>query len=306
MKSGWLTLATLAGALTALGETLTLTPVADAAMLSLNPDNNYGKLLTLPAGQINKPGEVARAFFRFDVSAIPAGSIITNVTLQFRVSKEAIGGPADTVALHRLLVDWAEGAKATGNHGTDASPGESNWIWRQRDINRWAAPGGLAGTDFAAAASATLTWNQPATYTFQSTAGLIADVQAWVDAPASNQGWLLKSDTESVEAGAKRVVSREGTAAQRPQLVIGYKAGPPPTDTPKIDSMSLAGNAAQLKYRIEAGNLYELRAFGDMGGPAFQVLTNYASKFESFDETFTDPLSEDRRFYMLTITGQID
>lgn len=298
-------LVSLLAALPVAAETVTLNPVADTAMMSLSADNNFGRLPHIPAGALaNNPGEVARAMFRFDVAgAVPAGAVITAVRLRVQVAKEAIGGTADTAGLHRLLVDWAEGTKTALNNGSVAMPGDSSWIWREMPNTQWAAPGGQAGVDFTAAASSTVVWDGVGAYTFPSSPALVADVQAWMDNPAANQGWLVKSAAETGRTG-KRIVSRESpVASQRPQLTIEFTL---PAADPLISSMKLNGSDAELKFRIEAGNLYELRAYDTMAAPTFQVMTNYASKFESFDAVFTEPADQASRFYQLVITGQID
>jgi hypothetical protein len=291
--------------LSAGAETITLTPAADTAMLSLNPANNYGALTTVPVGPIAKPDQFARALIRFDVAAaLPPGAVVTNVTLTVRMTKEAISGPADTVALHRLLVDWGEGAKSSGNHGSAATAGEANWTARKLGAADWAAPGAQSGTDFAAAASGSLVWNAPGSYTFASAAGLIADVQSWLDTPAQNQGWLLKSDQESTVGAAKRMVTREGSAAQRPQLVIGYSV--PVPFKPTLPAPRLIGGDIELSYPLAPGNTYELRALNEPGAPTFTVLTNHTVKLTGIEATYAEPASAAQRFYQLVITGQVD
>lgn len=286
-------------------DSVTLTPVADTAIFSLNPDNNYGGLATIPIGPIAKPDQAGRGLLKFDVAAaLPAGAVVTNVTLTLEVAKTSISGGADTVELHRLLVDWGEGTKSEETQGAEATAGEATWAARKLGSATWAAPGAQAGTDFAAASSGSMTWNGTGSYTFASTDGLVADVQAWLNSPGSNQGWLLKSHEESAEGAAKRVVTREGAAAQRPRLVIGYSQ-PAPFE-PTLQLPKLTGGALELRYFLEAGNLYELRAFGDLGRTNFTVVTNHAVKFTAFEASYSEPTSEAQRFYRLVITGQID
>lgn len=286
-------------------ETITLTPAADTAMLSLNPDNNYGALTTVPVGPIAKPNQFARALIRFNVAAsLPPGAVITNVTLTVRMTKEAISGPADTVALHRMLVDWGEGTKSSGNHGSAAAAGEANWTARKLGIANWAAPGAQVGTDFAATASGTLSWDAPGSYSFASAPGLVADVQSWLDDPDQNQGWILKSEQESTIGAAKRVVTREGSAAQRPQLVVGYSV-PVPFE-PTLPAPRLISGDFELRYPLAPGNTYELRALDEPGATTFTVLTNHIVKLVGIEATYAEPVSAAQRFYQLVITGQVD
>ena len=286
-------------------DTVKLTPAADTAMLSLNPDNNYGSLTTLPVGPINKPSQFARALFKFDVAgSLPAGAVITAVQLRLQMSKEAINGPGDTVGLHRLLADWGEGNKSAGQHGSAATAGEANWTARKLGEANWAAPGGQAGSDYSVSASATLAWNAPGSYTFSSSPELVADVQEWLDQPAANHGWLLRSSDDQPPGAAKRVVSREGSANQRPQLTVEFTV-PPPFE-PRLSLPTLADGTVAFRYPLEAGHLYELRAFSEPGAAAFTVLTNHAVKLVPVEAAFTEPVTATPKFYQLVITGDID
>lgn len=286
-------------------DTVTLTPVADTAIFSLNPENNYGGLSTIPVGPIAKPNQVGRALLKFDIAAaLPAGAVVTNVTLTVQVAKQSISGPADKVGLHRLLTDWGEGTKSEESHGAEATAGEANWAWRRLGTASWSTPGAIAPSDMVQAESGWVNWKQPGSYTFVTLPAMVADVQRWLDSPGQNQGWLLKSQTESTQGAAKRMVSREGPAEQRPQLVIGYSL-PAPFE-PTLQSPKLTGDTLELRYFLEAGNLYELRAFVDLGRTNFTVLTNHAVKFTAFEAGYSEPASEAQRFYRLVITGQID
>jgi hypothetical protein len=52
--------------------------------------------------------------------------------------------------------------------------------------------------------------------------GLVADVQAWLDNPTGNFGWLLKAD-EATLATARRYDSRENSEPTfRPALTVEY------------------------------------------------------------------------------------
>src|SRR5438876_5160110 len=60
-------------------------------------------------------GSIRRGVLAFDIAGnIPAGAIITSVTLSLNMSKTA-SDTARTVELHRLLADWGEGtSQASG------------------------------------------------------------------------------------------------------------------------------------------------------------------------------------------------
>ena len=59
---------------------------------------------------------------------------------------------------------------------------------------------------------------------------MVADVQEWLDSPASNFGWLVLGD-ETAIATAKRFDTRE--SASPPMLTIQYTPGPRVTPTPR-------------------------------------------------------------------------
>jgi spore coat protein A len=170
-----------------------------------------------------KDGPIRRAVIAFDVAAaIPAGSTINSVTLTLRMSRSA-NSTLRVTTLHRLLADWGEGASNAAQNegeGAPAATGDATWLHRFYPATTWTSAGG----DFAAAASASTVVTGNGTYSWTA-AGLAADVQAWLDDPAANFGWLVRGD-ESVAETAKRFDSRQnGQAASRPALVVDYTAG---------------------------------------------------------------------------------
>ena len=72
-----------------------------------------------------------------------------------------------------------------------------------------------------AALEATVTWDSADS----GNAGLVADLQSWIDTPAGNHGWRITSSTET-GGGAQRFYARE-VAGKGPALTISYecKAG---------------------------------------------------------------------------------
>lgn len=177
------------------------------------------------AGKTNA-GDIRRGLVAFDVaSAIPAGSTIVSVTLRLALSQTRSG--AQDVALHRLNADWGEGASNAGGEegrGTTATPNDATWLHRFYETELWTTPGG----DFAPVASATASVGGTfGYYTWGSTPELVADVQGWLDDPATSYGWLVLGN-EGAEATAKRFNARENTA-DPPELMIAYTASEVPT-----------------------------------------------------------------------------
>jgi hypothetical protein len=163
-----------------------------------------------------------RGLLRFDVaSAVPAGAPVWEVTLRLNLSRTGVG--PTTIGLHRALASWGEGtsdAPSEEGGGAPATAGDATWLHRFFDTEFWPTPGG----DFVAQPSATLTVGPEGVYTWHSTPELLADVQAWIDDPASNFGWVLVADETS--ASTKRFDSRENpVASARPELMVAFAPG---------------------------------------------------------------------------------
>jgi spore coat protein A len=171
---------------------------------------------------VTKDGFARRALIVFDVTAaIPAGASINSVQLKLNVSRVPNPLNPTNVALHRVTADWGEGASdASGEEGEGQSPpadGDATWRHRFYDTLFWTSSGG----DYSATASATISIGDEALYTWGSTAGMVADVQQWLDVPADNFGWIVVAD-ETDTKNTKRFDSREFSAGVEPELVIDY------------------------------------------------------------------------------------
>ena len=173
-------------------------------------------------------GGIKRILLRFDLSGIPAGSTIDDATLTLYNSRtQASTFPAD---LHRLTNDWTEGpSNPLGNEGSpsQAEPGDVNWIFRSYE------PGGTGpqwdtwGGDFVPTPSASTPVGGQDQYYHWNSAGLTADIQAWLDGSADNNGWIMiGTETGSAARTSKRFDSRTNPIeAQRPALSITYTEG---------------------------------------------------------------------------------
>jgi hypothetical protein len=170
-------------------------------------------------------GLARRAMIAFDIAGnIPAGSTIQSAVLTLNMSKTA-GAPID-VDLLAAVQDWGEGTSVgPGEEGSGgpATPGDATWIHTFFDTALWTAPGG----DFATAPSATVTVDQVGTYSW-SDAGMVTDVQGWLDQPGTNFGWgLIATNFEHVALIAKRFDTKENAdPAAQPLLSVTYV--PPP------------------------------------------------------------------------------
>ncbi|MCG8406460.1 MAG: DNRLRE domain-containing protein [Phycisphaerales bacterium] len=171
-------------------------------------------------------GNSRRALVAFDVAgAIPAGSKIDSVRFQLYMSRTQAGN--QNVTLHRLLADWGEGTSNAGGgegSGAIATDGDATWRYTFFDAAdppsspEWASTGG----DFVATSSADRSVGGIGFYAWGSTAQMVADVQGWLDTPATNYGWLVRGN-EGPNVTAKRFDSRQnGNTSRRPMLTINF------------------------------------------------------------------------------------
>lgn len=187
-------------------------------------------------------GTTRRALVRFDLSAIPAGSRVMSASLDFFVVRAR---DEHNTSLHRILAAWGEGASNGGDAGVGApaQPGDATWSHRIWPGTLWAQRGG----DFVATVSAVRSVGfGPASYTFDSTPALVADVQGWLQNPASNHGWIMIGDDQGIQ-NAKRIASRNSsTPSARPTLVLSVQPAPPDSGDIPLPPWALALLAAGL------------------------------------------------------------
>jgi hypothetical protein len=182
--------------------------------------NSYGAGQYLVAGMTNA-GFRNRALMAFNIAGnVPAGATITNASLQLSVTLTSGASGPQSHFLHRLLQDWGEGTSTSNSQpgqGVPATTGDATWLKTFFPSSDWT----IAGGNFNGSPSASTIVHDPALYTWSS-AGMIADIQSWLDNPSSNFGWLLKSD-ETGNRQAKRYGSKENViSSNKPVLTINY------------------------------------------------------------------------------------
>jgi hypothetical protein len=229
------------GSCCAIGDQVTLFPTKDNTIFSEGQFSNA--LGSIFSGRTND-GAIRRGLIAFDVaSAIPAGSIIEDVSLTMNASKTNFGG---NQSLHRLLADWGEGTSNAGSagSGTVATEGDATWqntFFSLDNPTSWTTPGGdfisdVSSTTFVPASSL----DTP--FQFASTPVMIQDVQHWLDA-GGNFGWLIQGDENT--PSAVRFDSREASFPEdKPFLTIQFSSsgGPPQWNVDADGSWGAAGN----------------------------------------------------------------
>jgi hypothetical protein len=244
-----------------------------------------------------------RGAIRFDLSAIPAGSTVTSVTLALHMSNSPTVTAQDIV-LHRALQNWGEGSSAasgggsgTGSGegmGTQAQPGDVTWRYRFFNTQSWTNLGG----DFAATASATTPVSGVGNYQWTGP-GALADVQQWVNDPTADFGWILIGN-ETTTGTVKQFDTKENTtAANRPVLTVEYTtATPKPTTHFQVAAPAAAKVGSAIAFTVTAldeannptanyaGTVHFFNTDGAALLPADATLTNGTGVFSA---TFSAP-----------------
>ncbi len=234
-----------------------LKPAADTTLFRFFPGNNDGKDSTMIVGGISKSPSACRALVRFALGTnLPAGSVVTNVTLRLNVTREKGSSGAIQTRFHRVTQDWAEGGKLNQAGGATATAGEATWTDRKKGTASWSAPG--ATGDFATTFSASIPLDNTGVYTVASTAGLVADVQAWLTDPGTNFGWILVAQQEDTSASARRIATREaGSPAMA--LTIGFTAPSTPPTLPALTGVRTTDGQFELVFPAQANVQYQLQ-----------------------------------------------
>jgi spore coat protein A len=201
-------------------DVVTLNPVKDNMIVSESTTFSNGAGSWFIAGNNNQgtSGQSRRALIQFDLTAIPTTATITGVTLTMVNDRGKAG--TQTVSLHRVTASWGEGTSNSNvdpGKGVAATTNDATWTHRFYSSTTWTTAGG----DYVGGASASTGVGNSGTYNWTS-AQVIADVQQWVSAPASNFGWILIGN-ETAKATARRFHSRTGTTP--PALQVTYTTG---------------------------------------------------------------------------------
>lgn len=250
--------------------TVELTPARDNTLFESSTGTlSNGVGTGLFAGKTSS-GLIRRALLAFDLSSIPPGSIIESATLSMTVSQTVAGD--QTVMLHRVTADWGEGTSNSnargGGQGAGATAGDATWLHRFFATDFWATPGG----DFDPAVSATATVGFQDRYTWGPSDQMTADIQAWLDDPAANFGWIVIGN-ESANQTAKRFDSREhAVSSNRPVLSVTFSLPTATEDEAVPDGFRLDQNypnpfnpSTTIRYTLGAPQAVQLRVYDLLG-----------------------------------------
>jgi hypothetical protein len=215
---------------------LTLSATKDASIFNADGsynENGSGGSDIMRVGYSDEYGYIVRSLVAFDVSSIPKNVKIISASLVFTIGKS--GNNVKSVFVHKLTQNWTEGASLV--EGCDyadsycrepgASVGEGNdvtWLHTQYSTAEWTTSGGT----FASTPSASVPNGGMGTFSSQ---GLVDDVKAWMSAPDSNFGWILKVDEDAIDGSGgeqiryltKDAAANGAAASTKPSLVIVYQ-----------------------------------------------------------------------------------
>ena len=186
---------------------LTLTPAADTYINAWLPNSSYGSGGTL----LIRP-QVMAGLVRFDLSSIPANSLITDAELSMYALSRTNPQPL-SASLYQLQRSWGEN-DATYYQATADQP--------------WSAPLAASAGDRNPAPIATLDLPSAGWFTVDVT----AQARTWLSQPGQNFGLLFEvTSTGNVQ---QSLASKEWSQGSlRPRLVVSYILGTPtPTPTP--------------------------------------------------------------------------
>jgi hypothetical protein len=172
---------------------------ADSYLDAANTTTNNGTATELRVRSLTASRR--RAVVQFAVSTIPTDAAVKTATLSLWIT--TVFGSSRTVGAHLITgsVLWTQGGVT----------------WNSRNgTNNWATAGG----DFNATATAAQTTG---TGTGQKDWVITADVQAWVNGSAVNNGTLMKDTSEgSTDVFGRFASNNNGTTGNRPRLVVSY------------------------------------------------------------------------------------
>ena len=183
-----------AGIRSASAAIIVINPSKDNTLYEYDPaegDHSNGAGFHFFAGE-NGMGELRRGVLAFDIAgSIPAGSTITAVSLSMNMSLTPAGCAEPSSCTNCLPTGAKEHpTRPMGEgDGAPATPNDATWRHRFFDTIFWTTQGG----DFSATVSASQSVGGVGQYTWSS-AQMVADVQSWLDNPASNFGWLVLGD----------------------------------------------------------------------------------------------------------------
>ncbi|MCI0333507.1 MAG: DNRLRE domain-containing protein [Planctomycetes bacterium] len=174
---------------------------SDTKIAGGNATTNYGTATTF---DVDGDPDIA-ALLKWDVSAIPAGSIVVSAAIELYVTNST----KQNFEVYALQKAWDE-LSAT---------------WQRLATgNNWSGAGATGGSDHDSTALGQLGPGGTGIQRIELNAAGLAAVQSWIDDSQSNFGIILQD--YSASDGVDFYSSEYATVARRPKLVVNYETPP--------------------------------------------------------------------------------
>lgn len=226
-------------------------------------------------------GVRVRGIFRFDLGGmIPVGAVVRSATFTVQVTQvPSFDAQNSLFELRRVQQGWEEASVS----------------WNERSAgSAWNSPGASSPGDVAGTASATAFVSSGGSYTFGSSAVMVADIQAWVNAPGTNFGWLLQTQSELTPGTARLFASREADATIRPSLNVTFDL---PATPPTLTVLPVANGELRFSFPAEASRPYVVEARDFFGVGAWGAVLNLPAPTTATVLTVTNPAVGGARFF---------
>ncbi len=253
MKRFYISLFLLVSTLCSLAQaTIVLSPDKDNSIYQENTNSN-GAGPDIYTGANNNLNP-RHGLIHFNLSSLPANISIVSVSLKLYINKLADHATGEAIKAHKLLANWGEGTADGSGRGGFADANDATW---EKPFNGLPGFWTTFGGDYNPSQSGNATVGGLGSFAI-SGSGMAADVQSWINTPASNFGWLLAGN-ETVPKSALRFSSKENTnAIQRPVLEITYTTLLPVT----ILSFNAFLNSNDVLLNWQTGTEINNRYFG--------------------------------------------
>jgi hypothetical protein len=187
----------------------------DARLSSASPTSNFGTDTSLAVGEADTTVNTGRSLVKFDLTSIPANATINSATLSLWQFSDNSSN-ARTFRVYRSLRAWVESQTTWNIYSTG---------------NNWQAAGGFGANDSEQTDIGSLAFTATEANGEKQWSLTASAIQEMVAGTFTNNGFLLKADTESNDMYQFRS-SDWTTAGERPKLVIDYsEATNTPTNT---------------------------------------------------------------------------
>jgi hypothetical protein len=258
--------------------TITLSPSKDNTIYSESGSTSNGSGQHLFVGRTNS-GNLRRTLIAFDIAgALQPGDSIISATLKLRVNKTRNTTPR-SILMHRLTVDWGEGASDAGGEeggGTSAATNDATWTQTFFGITTlipWATPGG----DYDQIPTEDFSLSNTGPYEITGSQ-LTQDVRDWFNNPATNFGWILIGD-EANNASAKRIGSSEN-GSNPIALEIEYSSPVSLSEDLTLENLSITPNPVDATFTLRGVESLETLQIINLNG---KKVKEFNSLLDSYD-----------------------